>query len=239
MDQRERIADHQCHWFPPAAVESLARRRDYPRAERVGRVWVLELAEGHRQQMPPTIDDLEAQFADADAHGIDVLVSSPNHLGEVLHLEPSEAAEHLDLVNELVAAAQREHPARFVGLAMLPMQDPELALGVLDRAAGNNLRGVTVVASIDGRSIARDELLPVYRRIEELRLPLFLHPGVRSNTFPGSPLAEAGLGWMYHTTLAAVNLIESGVLDACPDLVVVHPHLGGVLPYVLDKLLGV
>ena len=30
--------------------------------------------------------------------------------------------------------------------------------------------------------------------------------------------------------------LDEGVLDAVPDLVVVHPHLGGVLPYVAERI---
>ena len=41
---------------------------------------------------------------------------------------------------------------------------------------------------------------------------------------------------MAHTSAAAFNLIESGTLDACPSLTVLHPHLGGVLPYLLGRL---
>jgi len=182
--------------------------------------------------------DLEQQFADADAHGIDVLISSPNHLGEVLDLEAAVATDFLELLNAEVASTAREHPGRFIGLAMLPLQDGEAALQVLESAFAQGLRGVLVPASIAGRPIASDDTLPIYKRMEELGLPLFLHPCVLSNTFgtTGSWPSEGGLSWMYHTALAAVKLIEYGVLDACPNLVVVHPHLGGVLPYVFGRL---
>jgi predicted TIM-barrel fold metal-dependent hydrolase len=32
--------------------------------------------------------------------------------------------------------------------------------------------------------------------------------------------------------------VDGGVLDAVPNLVVVHPHLGGVLPYVAGRISG-
>ena len=41
---------------------------------------------------------------------------------------------------------------------------------------------------------------------------------------------------MYQTSLTALRLIDSGLLDAVPDLVVVHPHLGGVLPYIAERV---
>lgn len=47
---------------------------------------------------------------------------------------------------------------------------------------------------------------------------------------------EAGLSWTYQTALIALGLVDGGVFDAVPDLVVVHPHLGGVLPYVSERI---
>jgi aminocarboxymuconate-semialdehyde decarboxylase len=44
--------------------------------------------------------------------------------------------------------------------------------------------------------------------------------------------------WMFDTSLAALSLIVSGILDAHPSLVVLHPHVGGVLPYVSGRIEG-
>jgi predicted TIM-barrel fold metal-dependent hydrolase len=78
----------------------------------------------------------------------------------------------------------------------------------------------------------------VYRRIDELGLPLFLHPAQRSvaTHVEYSPIIEMGLSWMFDTAAAALALVFSGVLDECPGLTVVHPHLGGVLPFVAERV---
>jgi predicted TIM-barrel fold metal-dependent hydrolase len=80
---------------------------------------------------------------------------------------------------------------------------------------------------------ATRERLPLFRRIEELGLPVFLHPSVRSLTWETKlpPRGESGLAWMFHTSAAALGFVQNGVLDECPSLDVVHPHLGGMLPY--------
>jgi predicted TIM-barrel fold metal-dependent hydrolase len=78
----------------------------------------------------------------------------------------------------------------------------------------------------------------VFARIAELGVPLVMHPGFRSATRFGTRTAreDAGLSWTYQTSLTALRLIDEGVLDAVPDLVVLHPHLGGVLPYVAERI---
>lgn len=233
------IVDHQVHWFPPASLNMLVGRTRLPRAERSGEMWLLEIVEGRQMSVGRELTDLEAQLVLASNLGVDVLVISPPSLGECQHLPGTEAAEILHRVNAELAAAQRMHPDRLVGLAMLPMQDPEVAITVLEEAAELGLRGICMLSSIEGRPIATDETLPVFRRMDELGMPLVLHPAVRSQTrTPGGlpSVGESGIGWMAHTALAALNLIESGTLDKCPNLVVLHPHLGGVLPYVIGRV---
>lgn len=232
------VVDHQWHWVSAHLVERLSARRVPPRAELIEGRWIIEMAEGVRLPVPPPLLDLDEQLAVASTHGIDVVVSSPILLAEIHHLEPAEASELLEEVNAVSAAAQREHPDRFAGVAVLPFHDVDAALGVLDRAVADGLTSVVVPASLEGTPIASDATLPIFQRIEALGLPLLLHPAVRSSTYTQGlgMQAEIGIGWMYHTSLAALNLIQSGVLDECPELTVLHPHLGGVLPYVLGRL---
>ena len=236
------VVDHQIHWYPRAAVEKLRGRSRYPKAERdADGGYVLWLDEGASQPLMNRLTmPVEEHLAQATEAGVDVLVFGPATMGEVLQLPGREAADLLDNVHVEYAAAQREHPERLACLAALPMQDPAVALEVLDRAIGElDLRGVSFLTTFDEQlPLISDDTLAVFARIAELGVPLFLHPGHRSSTRIGthSPREEFGLAWTYQTALVALRLIDEGVLDAVPDLTVVHPHLGGVLPYVVERL---
>jgi aminocarboxymuconate-semialdehyde decarboxylase len=234
------IVDYQGHWYPETYFESILNRDGYPRTERRSEGgYYLDNAPRERWFVPPLHTDLEAHFASMDDAGIDVVVSSPNMVCDVGWLDLAEARDTVQLANEETARVQREHSDRFVGLAMLPMQDTDAALTELNRAVTElGLKGVTVIANIGGEQIASERTLPIFRRIAELGVPLFLHPSHRSVAF-GMQLGtavERGLNWMWDTSLAVLSLIRSGTLDACPTLTVVHPHLGGVLPYVLGRV---
>jgi predicted TIM-barrel fold metal-dependent hydrolase len=157
----------------------------------------------------------------------------------VLYLPAAGAAGMLDRIHQEYAAAQRAYPGRIACLAALPMQDSATALEVLNRAVGElGLRGVSLLTSNEGRPLVSDDTLPVFARIAELGVPVFLHPGLRSATRDRTHgfREEVGLAWMYQTARAALELLDSGMLDAIPGLVVVHPHLGGVLPYVAGRI---
>lgn len=236
------VVDHQVHWYPRAAVEKLRGRSRYPKVERgADGGYVLWLDEGASQPLMDRLTvDVEEHLAQATEAGVDVLVFGPATMGEVLQLPGREAAELLDNIHVEYAAAQRAHPDRLACLAALPMQDPAVALEVLDRAIGElDLRGVSFLTTFDEQlPLVADETLAVFARIAELGVPLFLHPGFRSSTRIGthSPREEFGLAWTYQTALVALRLVDEGVLDAVPDLTVVHPHLGGVLPYVAERV---
>lgn len=235
-----RVVDHQTHWLPASYLDALAGRRDRPRARRSSEGYLLETPDGACWKLPPQHTELDEHFADMEAHGVDVMVSSPGIIGEFGGLHGTELHEAADRLNEATAAAQHRYPDRFAGLAVLPMAEPELAVKVLDRAVGElGLRGVCVYSNTGGDTpITLPELLAVYRRIESLDVPLFLHPSTRSLLFDErlSPVVERGLAWLCDTSVAAASLIVDGVLDACPRLTVVHPHLGGVLPYAMGRL---
>lgn len=236
------VVDYQVHWYPPSAVEQLMGRSAFPKVERgADGEYILWLGEGVRQPLMDRLAaDLSGHLAHAAAAGVDVLVLGPATMGEVFHLPGGEAAELLEHVHVEYAAAQRAHPGHVVALAALPMQDPALALKVLDHAVGElDLRGVSLVTTIDAeRPLITEDSLLMFARIAEMGVPLVLHPGFRSATRFGTRTIreDAGLSWVYQTSLTALRLIDEGVLDAVPDLAVVHPHLGGVLPYVAERI---
>jgi aminocarboxymuconate-semialdehyde decarboxylase len=176
--------------------------------------------------------DLDALLELMEGNGIDVLVSSSEPLS-VTGWQIDEAAEAARVLNEEKARAQERHPDRYVGLATLPLQDPERALEELEHAVvKRGLGGVCFPSNVQGSPITSPELMPLYERIEELGVPLFLHP---TASIARERLRDYGLdyviGYMLDTSVAALNLVFSGTTRRCPGLKIVHPHLGAVLPY--------
>jgi aminocarboxymuconate-semialdehyde decarboxylase len=139
--------------------------------------------------------------------------------------------------NDAAAAAHAAHPARFVGLAQLPMQAPEIALRELDRAARlPGMRGLYLATNVNGLDLDDRRFWDVYARAQELRWPIFLHP---VDTVGRERTARYYLrnlvGNPYDTGLAAAALIFGGVLDAFPGLEVNLPHAGGTLPALIGR----
>ena len=142
------------------------------------------------------------------------------------------------LVNDAMAAAARLHPDRFVVLATLPMQDPEAAVGEVNRAVTQlGCRGIYLGTNVRGKELTDFSFLPVFERIHALGVPIFLHP---LNVIGAQRLTNYHLhnllGNPFDTAVAAANLIFSGLLDRFPKLEVCLPHAGGAFPFLIGRL---
>jgi aminocarboxymuconate-semialdehyde decarboxylase len=142
------------------------------------------------------------------------------------------------IVNDALAEAARAHPDRFVGLATLPLQDPEAALTELERAVTElGCRGIYLGTNVRGKELTDPLFLPVFERIDALGVPIFLHPlNVIGSQRLTSYYLHNLLGNPFDTAVAAANLIFSGLLDRFPNLDICLPHAGGAFPYLIGRI---
>jgi aminocarboxymuconate-semialdehyde decarboxylase len=139
--------------------------------------------------------------------------------------------------NDSISAAHRAHPDRFIGFACLPFQNAQLALEELERAAKlPGVKGVYMATAVRDKELSDPSFFPVYERIAELGLPIFLHPMMINNERLKQFYLINLCGNPFDTAIAASHLIYGGVLDAFPKLEVSLPHAGGVLPILRGRL---
>jgi aminocarboxymuconate-semialdehyde decarboxylase len=136
------------------------------------------------------------------------------------------------------AAADLDGVEGFVALATVPLQDPVEAAFELRRAVEElGMRGVMIDTNVAGRSLLDLPLDPFWEMVSHLGVPVVLHP---FNTPAEDRLARFYLNnvvaYPYETTLAAAEIIFSGLLDRFPGLRVLLVHGGGFLPYQIGRL---
>lgn len=235
--------DSHIHWWPTGYYELLARRSAEPRAERRDGRWMVLNGNRSSGAMSPEWFDLEMQFETvaATGHEMTLLCSAGVH-SDLDGLPPAEAREGARILNEGWSAMQRRYPGRFFAAAAMPLQDTEMAIAELEHAAGElDLRGVSLPGSIDGEPLDSPRLEPFYARVEQLGLPVFVHPtdGVFVESMWGDGYGKKihmSLGRVVDSSTGILRLILSGTLDRHPDLKVVHFHAGGVLPFAAGRL---
>jgi gamma-resorcylate decarboxylase len=183
-----------------------------------------------------------------DATGVEIMIASLNAPAIQAVPDAKQAIELARQANDVLAQEVAKRPDRFVGVAALPMQDPESATQELQRCIkdlgfkGALVNGYTQLAGSDG-PVHYDlpQYRPFWRAVERLDVPFYLHP---RPPMPGiSPLYD-GHPWLFgptwsfaaETSLHAMRLIGSGLLDECPRLQIILGHLGEGLPFYLWRI---
>lgn len=155
------------------------------------------------------------------------------------HIEsPQRSVELAKMVNDSFARIARERSDRFAALAALPLNDPAASVTELDRAFGEmGFKGVMVFSNVNGTALSDKRFWPLYEKADELKAVFYIHPsfpvGVEAMTdYWLMPL----IGFIFDTTLAAANLVFSGVVEKFPGITWVLGHLGGAIPYLAERL---
>jgi len=185
----------------------------------------------------PPMTDPAKRLEDMDRVGIDVEVislSTPNIFFADAQRQPEVARILNDAYAELIA----RHPTRFKGFASIPMDDPEAALRELHRAIDDlKLNGVVLLSNIQGRPLTSPEYRPFFEEADRMQLCIFLHPMIPVYSEPFKEYVLGPLvGFPFDTTLAVARMCFAGMLPELPNIRWVIGHLGGAIPYLMERL---
>lgn len=188
------------------------------------------------RKVPAHYMDVQAKLAAMDANGIAMTALSINDPGPEWFGDEGPVVARI--LNNFVADIVRNHPTRFFGLCVLPLQDMAASLVELDRCVNQlGMKGVLLYTNIAGRFPDEPEFRPLFARAVELDVPVLLHPAKPITTeFVKGYEMTSSLGNMFDNTIALTRIIMAGILDEFPKLKLVCPHLGGTLPYIIGRL---
>ena len=185
--------------------------------------------------------DVNRRLALNDHLGIELQVLSPNPLTYFHHIEADVAAEFCRWHNDELAAIAAAHPDRLRGFAQLPMQDVDLAVAELHRAAELGLLGAYIGTDF-GIDFDDERLDILWATATDLDVPIFVHPAPAGIDGPlRDPRIrkydlDLSVGFMVEETIAVACLIYGGVLDRHPGLDICISHGGGASAYMLGRL---
>src|SRR5260221_3368358 len=175
---------------------------------------------------------IDPRLSDLDRMGIDIQVvaPAPGHYSSPINPKIAEAAARI--VSEGVVEYCARKPDRFVGLGVVTLQEPELAVRELDYITKDlKLKGVEILTNVDGQELSDAKFRPFFARAEELGAFIMMHPnGVTHGERLTYYYFNNVLGNPLDTTLALHNLIFSGTLARFPELKLMAVHGGGYLP---------
>ncbi len=180
---------------------------------------------------PPALVIGPDRLRQMDAQGIDVEVLSINQFWYATDREV--ARRVVDLQNHQLAEIVARQPDRFLALATVAMQYPELAAEQLRFAVERlGFRGVAIAAHVNGDELSAEKFRVFWEAAERLGAVVFIHPQaipeLRSRLQGNGGLANV-IGNPLDTTIALSHLIFEGTLDDFPGLQICAAHGGGYL----------
>jgi hypothetical protein len=181
-----------------------------------------------------------------DDEGIDAAVLFPS-LGLMygLYEDPKPAAALCAANNDWLARYCATDPNRLVGVAVLPQQDPALAVSELERCVEQHdfVAGVIRPNRIGGHTVDDDAFEPLWAAAAELGVPIVLHEAYfggidtvgesRQRTYAGAHV----ISHPFEQMSAMLALCLAGVLERHPALRLGFFEAGcGWAPYWVERI---
>jgi predicted TIM-barrel fold metal-dependent hydrolase len=220
------LIDWHSHHTPPEVVELLAQ-------------WT-----GAAPRIDPDDSvDFSRRVREMDAARLDVQLICQ---GAGLYADELPADRAMEVVrksNDLIAERISPHRDRLLGAIALSLKNIEASLREIERMVSKGFRAVLLYPLMDGRFVLdAPEAEPIFAKIEEQALPIFLHGAAISRDPSLERLEDGGAGVIYSVVAdakvaeCAVRMIASGLFDRHPNLRIVIRSGGGGLPLLLHRL---
>jgi 2,3-dihydroxybenzoate decarboxylase len=193
--------------------------------------------------------DVERRLADfdelrleiMDKTGIEMMVLSVTTPGVQGVSDPREAIRLAHSANDFLAREVQKRPDRYAGFAHLPMQDADAAAAELERAVRElGFRGALINGQTNGHYLDEDQYVPFWERVQDLDVPVYLHPGNMTDhpaMFAHRPELDGPIfAWTADTAAHALRLVFGGTLTRFPKVKIILGHMGETLPFLLWRL---
>jgi aminocarboxymuconate-semialdehyde decarboxylase len=230
--------DVHTHYYPESFFQMI---RDTPSEfsfakDPTGRT-IITLNRARFFGVTPPMTDVNKRLEDMDRVGIDIEVislSTPN----IFFADETRQPEVARILNDAYAELMAQHPKRFKGFASIPMDDPDGAIAELHRAIDQlKMNGVVLLSNIRGRALTSPTYRPFFEEANRMKLCIFLHPMIPPNSEPFREYVLGPLvGFPFDTTLAVARMCFDGMLRELPDIRWIIGHLGGAIPYLMERL---
>jgi aminocarboxymuconate-semialdehyde decarboxylase len=192
----------------------------------------------------PLLSDLDQRFRKMDQLGeiMQVLTLGQPPIENLP--DPIKAVDLAKIANDGMAEIVNRYPDRFAGAAAaLPMHNMDEAIKELDRAINVlHLKGAQVFTSVNGKPLDSPEFMPLYEKMSQYDLPIWIHPLSHENQtyYPGEQESmndlDVIIGWPHASSMAMMRIAGSGVLERFPNLKFITHHSGGTVPYLAKRI---
>jgi len=216
------VVDAHTHYLPQEAVAKtgVVRNFDYS-----------ALLKGEMSIPYKRIQDIEGTLRIMEDAGVDMAVLNQSAWS-------GQGLEVCKAMNDSYARLKRDYPDKFILCGHVPLQGGQDVVDEVARCITElGLHGMSLVSSVEDIFLDSPDLWPVYQKIDELNVPIVIHPSVRFPIWGGGKKYELRrtISREYDIAKAAVEVMY-GVLKDFPNLKFLFPHYGGGMPGLKARL---
>lgn len=190
------------------------------------------------RKVEPNCLDIDVRLAEMDQKAVDLQVISTVPVMFNYWCQAEHGLLVSRFLNDHIAECVQKHPARFIGLGSIPMQNSKMAIAELERCVKElGLAGVQIGTHVNQKNLDEAELFEIFAAAQDLEACVFVHPWEmmapeRMSKYWGSWL----IGMPAETTLAISSMIFGGVLERLPRLRIAFAHGGGSFAATLGRI---
>lgn len=181
--------------------------------------------------------DIEAQLKVMEEAGIDRAVLS--YPTTDAHLKLGSISQVAYLYNDNVAKILKTYPEKFIGAAVLPVDNSIDMLEELKRATQElGFGAVSLASSYNGIYLDDKMFLPIYAEAEKKNIPIFVHSQIVNPIGyerVKDPLLTPVIEYVFDTTISVGKLLMSDVLRQYPRVKFVFAYFGGAICYLKQR----
>ena len=219
------ICDIHAHYHPRTYMEALAR---------------LGITRGGIRS--PESDEqahIDDRLQMMEKAGVRMQVLSPAAGRAPYGKDEAAAIDAAKLGNDLNAEIVGRYPDKFKAFVSIPLPHIDASLREMERGMDQlGMIGVNMHIAVLDRSVAEDEFLPIYEEVNRRRGVIFYHPC--GNGICSPMITDYGFGGAAGTsmedTVIGLHLIAKKIPAKYPNITFIIPHLGGLLPMLLQRL---
>jgi 6-methylsalicylate decarboxylase len=175
-----------------------------------------------------------------DDAGVERQILSPGSMAPYA-TDSQSAVEAAHMLNDSYCELTDSRPNRFSAFVSLPLPHIDASLEEMRRGLDElGMVGVALSCSVFNRPTAEEEFEPLFEEMNTRGTPVFFHPSQNGicSPFINDYGFTAAAGASLEDTAIVLHLIKRNIPARYPNIKIIIPHLGGLIPMQMARLDG-
>lgn len=181
--------------------------------------------------------DIEGQIKAMDEAGIDKAVLS--YPTSDAHLKLGSISMVAHIYNNNVGKILKRYPDRFIGAAILPLDNPQDMVEEFKRVRKEfGFKVISLASSYNGIYLDDKRFFPIYKMAQDENVPIFVHSQIVNPIGferVQDPLLTPVIEYIFDTTICIGKLLMSDILRDYAKVKFIFAYFGGVVTHLQGR----